>query len=153
MSGMVAVANGIMSRVHSPEQCAGEHCWVHHPSRHPLADAPVWATSGRLVVYRACEHHEHEAGLTGLHPDPDDEAYRQRGATHHAWSWVRPATPHPCCESHCCLGPGAEPTAADRARATDVQAAYEATGAKGTDEIRAEILRDSVRHRLTEETP
>lgn len=152
MNGMIAVSNGIMSRVHDPAQCQGESCWIHNPSGHALADSPVWVTSGRMVVYRACEHHDFEAGLTGLHPDPDDEAYRRRGATKHEWFWVRPATDHPCCAWHCCLGPGAEPTDADQLAAAHVIAAYEATGAGATDEIRAEILRDAVRHRLTEET-
>lgn len=55
--------------VHGPDDCAGEHCSIHNPSRHPLDTAPLhWRGH---IMERICPH---RIG----HPDPDDLAWRRR---------------------------------------------------------------------------
>lgn len=97
--GMVAIKNAVLSNIHPPGQCWGEHCVIHNPSAHPLREAPLYAVGQTL--YRACEHLDRKdpAG-TGLHTDPDHEAWALRGATRYV-GWVSPI-PHPCCSVMCC---------------------------------------------------
>lgn len=61
---------GPVLRVHNPELCEGEWCGIHHPSDHPLRDAPLrWLGLLRIMV-RVCPHER-------WHPDPDDLQVRQ----------------------------------------------------------------------------
>lgn len=70
MADLIALHDGRILTVHDPEQCAGQACCIHHPSDHPLRDAPLhWRASGPLDIKpshmeRICPH-----GVG--HPDPD----------------------------------------------------------------------------------
>ena len=55
--------------VHAPSECQGRPCCIHHPSDHPLADAPLHWRPDKRVMERICPH-----GVG--HDDPDDYAYR-----------------------------------------------------------------------------
>jgi hypothetical protein len=68
---MLAVANGILTKVHPAGTCAGPHCWVHNPSPHHMVTWPVRWRDDKSVAERVCEH-----GLG--HPDPDDVTYNLR---------------------------------------------------------------------------
>lgn len=94
---VLAVENAVLSNVHPADQCAGEGCWIHKPSDHPLRDAPVWVM-GRDEIYRACECFDRDSEEpTGLHPDPDWAAFAARFVP-----WPEPPR-HPCCPArHCC---------------------------------------------------
>lgn len=69
MKDMVAMANGtILVNVHTAEECAGQWCCIHKPSRHHMADWPhEWANSNK-TMWRICPHQDY-------HPDPDDLAF------------------------------------------------------------------------------
>ena len=67
-------AKGVIWLVHAKEQCAGEWCSIHHPSAHPLKDAPQIWREDRRIMERVCEH-----GVG--HPDPDC-IYATRNSTH-----------------------------------------------------------------------
>ena len=69
--GVTAVVNGMLTKVHDPSRCAGDHCWVHHPSNHHMVTWPVRWRDDRRIAERVCEHG------TG-HPDPDDAAFQRR---------------------------------------------------------------------------
>lgn len=51
--------------VHSPSVCAGEHCCIHNPSAHHMAEWPQNFREDRGMMERLCAH-----GIG--HPDPDD---------------------------------------------------------------------------------
>jgi len=67
---LVAVHNGILTKVHSASLCAGEHCWVHNPSPHHMSTWPIWSARSRTAL-RICPHDFD-------HPDPDDVTYNAR---------------------------------------------------------------------------
>ncbi|GAA4363023.1 hypothetical protein GCM10023146_01940 [Nocardioides caricicola] len=85
---MIFVANGVMTSVHTSDQCAGRAygCWVHEVLSHALSDAPVVFRDDKGTAERICEH-----GIG--HPDPQDAAYwwHEHG---------RDITPHGC--DGCC---------------------------------------------------
>lgn len=68
---VTAVVNGILTNVHRPSVCAGQHCWVHNPSQHHMVAWPVLWREDKTTAERVCEH-----GLG--HPDPDDADYNRR---------------------------------------------------------------------------
>lgn len=102
---VISVTNGVMTKVHSPDQCGSRsgYCWIHNPSPYnPLREAPVAFVNG--VALRLCAHWDPETG-TGAHPDPDDADFRHRGATKYV-GWIDRAGealhtccpgPNPCC--------------------------------------------------------
>ena len=97
---LIAVDNGIMSGVHSPEACEQRDggCWIHRPTQGwPLAGRPVVFDSRTAVAYRRCEHDV-------LHPDIDAVAYLDRYRSRYQGRGVRPgdAGYHPACDG-CCL--------------------------------------------------
>lgn len=65
------VANGLMTNVHPPSDCAGSACWVHAPSEHHMVAWPVRWREDKRIAERVCRHG------TG-HPDPDDLDYQRR---------------------------------------------------------------------------
>lgn len=69
--GVTAVVNGLLTKVHAPSRCVGEHCWVHDPSDHHMVTWPVRWRDDRRIAERVCEH-----GVG--HPDPDDAAFHRR---------------------------------------------------------------------------
>lgn len=88
---VVGVANGLLTKVHPPERCAGESCWMHNPSEHHMSTWPTrWHGTGEPSE-RVCPH---DLG----HPDPDDVAlfYRRR-------QFIRG---HQC--DGCCIAAGPE---------------------------------------------
>lgn len=88
------------TNVHDKSACAGSACCVHHPSDHPLRDAPLHWREDRGLMERVCEH-----GVG--HPDYDDLAHHMRQYGEEAeWRgvhgcdgccsdqvWLRDATP------------------------------------------------------------
>lgn len=86
---MVAIHNGILSKVHRAEHCLGPHCWVHNPSTHHMCTWPVEWSANERTAQRICQH-----GLS--HPDPDDVAFHQDHG--------RDVTMHDC--DGCCIGVG-----------------------------------------------
>lgn len=96
---LLAVENAVLFNVHPASQCAGEGCWIHRPSAHPLRDAPVWVLRGD-EIYRACECFDSDSGeVTGLHPDPDWMGWRQGLTRYVGW---QNRFEHPCCpDRHC----------------------------------------------------
>lgn len=70
LPGIVKVANGILTNVHSLASCAGQYCWVHRPSRHHMITWPVAWRNDIRTAERLCTH-----GVG--HPDPDDVAYNR----------------------------------------------------------------------------
>ena len=96
---VLAVENAVLSNVHAADECAGEGCWVHKPSAHPLRDAPVWVLRGD-EIYRACVCFDRGSGeATGLHPDPDWMGWRQGRTRYVGW---QNRFEHPCCEARHC---------------------------------------------------
>lgn len=94
-SDLVMVAPGIaMTNVHLPSECEGRGCWVHHPSDHQLAEAPLVIESATRV-FRRCEHGT-------LHNDFDAWAYSNRYAARYS------GMPPFCCPDEtdcaCCRG-------------------------------------------------
>ncbi|WP_162891351.1 hypothetical protein [Aeromicrobium sp. A1-2] len=87
--GVTFVANGVLHSVHPESACSGRHCWVHRPSQHPLAHAPVYWDSDSGRAFRVCDHDQ-------LHPDPDDAHYRIRALG----DWPVAAFRHEC--DGCC---------------------------------------------------
>jgi hypothetical protein len=79
----------VLHNVHEPADCEGEPCAFHHPSDHPLKNAPISWQNG--MVMRICEH-----GVA--HPDVDHLWWRLRTAQ------VTPVL-HWCCASECCGSP------------------------------------------------
>ncbi len=69
--GIVAIGNGMLTRVHPPELCAGTACWVHSPSVHHMTGWPLHWRADKATAERVCEH-----GIG--HPDPDDAGYHAR---------------------------------------------------------------------------
>lgn len=94
--GMYALADGtIISNTHPADQCAGPiGCPLHAPSGHALRAAPLvhYPPSGGLG--RRCLHGQD-------HPDIDDIAWRERGATQYAGR--RPTWFHEPCDGCCGL--------------------------------------------------
>ncbi|GAB3034630.1 hypothetical protein GCM10027052_10540 [Parafrigoribacterium mesophilum] len=68
---VIALDNGILTKVHSVAACSGPHCWVHNPSPHHMVTWPVRWRDDRRLAERICEH-----GIG--HPDPDDVAFNLR---------------------------------------------------------------------------
>ncbi|MET3769830.1 hypothetical protein ABIB15_002534 [Marisediminicola sp. UYEF4] len=83
--GIVAIGNGLLTRVHGPDLCAGTSCWVHTPSTHGMNGWPVHWRQDKGTAERVCEH-----GIG--HPDPDDTAFHARAG--------RDTTVHGC--DGCC---------------------------------------------------
>lgn len=81
----------VLSRVHSPEKCAGRPCVIHKPSDHHMREWPIHVrmAGGVILFERICTHR------TG-HPDPDQEDF---------WSEIgrEDLTQHGCCG--CCATP------------------------------------------------
>ncbi len=73
--------------VHSPQQCAGEACVIHNPSRHAMSEFPLVWRDDRGIFERLCP-----CGIG--HPDPDQRPYWQR--TGQIVEQV-----HGCCGVHC----------------------------------------------------
>jgi hypothetical protein len=82
----------VLRNVHNPSKCEGRGCPIHHPSAHPLANAPLKWQNGHLL--RICQH-------SIAHWDVDDIAYRQRLAeASHA---PKRRVPADCgCSCNCC---------------------------------------------------
>ncbi len=55
----------VITNVHSPEKCKGEHCPIHKMSDHHMRGWPQHWRNDRGIMERICEH-----GVG--HPDPDD---------------------------------------------------------------------------------
>jgi hypothetical protein len=66
---LINVEGQVLNNVHYPTECGGRGCVIHHPSTHPLVNAPLRWQNGHLL--RVCSH-----GL--VHWDADDIAYQQR---------------------------------------------------------------------------
>lgn len=48
---LVAVKNGVLTKVHRASLCTGEHCWVHNPSVHHMATWPIyWNASSHAAL-------------------------------------------------------------------------------------------------------
>jgi len=60
-----------LTNVHDPSKCEGEHCCIHNPSAHHMANWPQLWRQDKGVMERICPH-----GIG--HPDPDDAAYNRR---------------------------------------------------------------------------
>lgn len=96
--GVVAVANGTMTRVHPEDRCAGQPCWIHNPTQNwSLTGRPVYYRAETRMAYRTCEHDV-------LHPDIDSLAWTSRGTTKYAGREIGPGDPawhecDDCCES------------------------------------------------------
>lgn len=95
---LVSVTNGILTKVHQPEDCEvrGGNCWVHDPTPDwPLAGRPVVWSARRRMAYRLCEHDL-------AHPDVDAFAYATRYRTNYAGRRTRESDPewHEC--DGCC---------------------------------------------------
>jgi hypothetical protein len=64
----------VIYNVHSPAQCEGRGCCIHHPSDHHMKDWPITFRGagpfdiGPPFMERLCKH-----GVG--HPDPDDVVY------------------------------------------------------------------------------
>ena len=56
--------------VHAKEDCKGEHCAIHNPSKHVMNDFPTHWRGDRGLMERICPH-----GVG--HPDPDDIAFKR----------------------------------------------------------------------------
>lgn len=65
MSRHTLVGGEVLINVHDEGTCVGEHCCIHRPSDHHMADWPQHFRSDRGIMERICEH-----GVG--HPDPDD---------------------------------------------------------------------------------
>lgn len=66
----------VLTNVHDPGKCAGEHCVVHNPSNHHMKDLPLHWRNDRGIFERICTH-----GIG--HPDPDQHDYwRMLGLEH-----------------------------------------------------------------------
>jgi hypothetical protein len=79
------VVGGKVTNVHSPLNCAGEHCCIHNPSEHHMVGWPQSWDSTKRQMERVCPH-----GVG--HPDPDDPA-----------SGTRAGSVHGC--DGCCISP------------------------------------------------
>ena len=91
------VSNGLLTKVHPADRCAGEHCWVHRPTPGwTLAGAPVYWSQARRLAYRQCTH-----GV--LHPDVDAVAYANRFRTNYVGRQPRKSDAewHPECDGCC----------------------------------------------------
>jgi len=68
-------AGQVLHSLHDPAKCEGEHCVIHNPSHHYMADYPTHWREDRGIMERICPH-----GVG--HPDPDtlDFIRRTRGA-------------------------------------------------------------------------
>jgi hypothetical protein len=56
---------GLRIRLHKAKNCYGSYCVLHHPSDHPLKDAPmILRLDKHALIERRCEH-----GVG--HDDPD----------------------------------------------------------------------------------
>lgn len=73
----VTLDDGRILRTHAPGECSGSFCAIHHPSNHPLKDAPMRWRDDRGILERVCVH------LVG-HDDPDDLAHRERVGREHS---------------------------------------------------------------------
>lgn len=95
--------DGVLTGLHSPEQCAGESWWAHAHSVHPLNSARVAWDEDRWIVWRQCEHGQ-------WHPDPDAVAYVMRGRTTYVGrDRSRDPDRHDC--DGCCIPDEAYPAA------------------------------------------
>ncbi len=82
---LIVLHDGTVLETHGPARCRRTFCTIHHPSDHPLKEAPlVWSRRTNLML-RICDH-----GCE--HPDPDSAAVLNRPAL------IR----HECCPDHCC---------------------------------------------------
>jgi len=70
-SDVTMLDNGVLTRVHSPIACAGEHCWVHNPSPTQMVSWPVRWRADKRTAERICPH---KIG----HPDLDDVDFNAR---------------------------------------------------------------------------
>lgn len=61
----------IIHRVHDREQCAGDNCCIHRPSKHHMRDFPTHWRDDRMLMERICPH-----GVG--HPDPDDLEFKKK---------------------------------------------------------------------------
>jgi hypothetical protein len=86
-SDVISVANGIMTNVHMPDACSGDHCWIHRPSPTHMASWPVSWRADTRTAERMCSH---SVG----HPDPDDVEYNRKQG--------RDTSQHGC--DGCCAG-------------------------------------------------
>lgn len=68
---IVAVGNGMLTRVHIAQLCAGTNCWIHNPSTHHMNSWPIRWHADKKTAERQCAH-------GSGHPDPDDVAYHFR---------------------------------------------------------------------------
>ena len=57
--------------VHMWDQCHGEPCVIHNPSKHCMSDFPTHWRQDRHLMERICPH-----GIG--HPDPDDLAFKYK---------------------------------------------------------------------------
>jgi hypothetical protein len=53
-----------LRNVHREDQCAGDLCPIHNPSKHRMVEFPQHWRSDRRIIERICPH-----GIG--HPDPD----------------------------------------------------------------------------------
>lgn len=87
-SDVYELENGdVLTNVHHESRCAGRGCAIHHPSNHPLNNAPRAWVAG--TIWRECEH-----SLT-QHPDFDAIAFL---IDRDGWVVVE----HECCAQKCC---------------------------------------------------
>lgn len=76
----------VLTNVHSAAICEGQPCAIHHPSDHPLKDAPrSWAYD---MILREC-------ACGAIHPDFDSLAFQ---IDKHGGVDVG----HLCCDNNCC---------------------------------------------------
>lgn len=70
MAGMTEYTTGTGQklRVHTKEDCKGDHCCIHNPSLHSLSSSRTHWRHDRGIMERICDH-----GVG--HPDPDGIAY------------------------------------------------------------------------------
>jgi hypothetical protein len=78
-----------LMHVHSPLQCEGRPCVIHHPSDHHMRGWPMLWRADLGIMERTCPH-----GIG--HPDPDDLAFHE--SLGHDWLGV-----HGC--DRCCTKP------------------------------------------------
>ena len=69
--GVIAIGNGLLTRVHHPDLCEGTACWVHTPSIHHMTGWPIHWREDKATAERICAH-----GVG--HPDPDDASSHAR---------------------------------------------------------------------------
>ena len=68
---VVAIDNGVLTRVHPTSSCAGETCWIHNSTPGHMVGWPVRWRGDKGTAERVCQHN------IG-HPDPDDIKFHAR---------------------------------------------------------------------------